>query len=237
LAEIERLGLHNRFQLICVQPTFSHLPWYADHPSDRQIRQEAYLLQVVLPFVAGNYPAAPGRENWLLLGFSKSGWGAWSLLLRHPDRFGRAAAWDAPLAMHAPNKYGMGPIFGSQQNFEHYEIATALRRNAAWLQGPARLGLFGYGNFQAQHEATETLLVELGISHAYAAGPWREHVWGSGWITEAVEFLASSGPASLDPSPESPEGRSPGRIAGRAPAAYNNRVCYRRRMHRLLLRH
>ena len=118
------------------------------------------------------------------------------MLLRHPELFGRAAAWDAPLAMTAPNKYGMGPIFGTQQNFERYEILAALQRNVAWVRAPARLGLFGYGNFRAQHEVVHTQLVELGIAHAYRDGPWREHTWGSGWIAEAVEFLASPPPQS-----------------------------------------
>ncbi len=196
LAEIKRLDLHNRYQLICVQPTFSHLPWYADHPTDLQIRQEAYLLNVVLPFLTQNYPVAKGSANRLLLGFSKSGWGAWSLLLRHPELFGRAAAWDAPVAMTAPDRYRMGPIFGTQQNFERYEILTAMQRNAAWLQSSERLGLFGYGNFRAQHEIVHARLVELGISHAYRDGPQREHTWTSGWIPEAVEFLVSHPPQS-----------------------------------------
>jgi hypothetical protein len=191
LAEIKRLDLHNRYQLICVQPTFSHLPWYADHPSDPQIRQEAYLLNVVMPFLKYRYPVARGSANWLLLGFSKSGWGAWSLLLRHPELFGRAAAWDAPLAMTAPDKYRMGPIFGTQQNFERYEILAALQRNATWLRAPARLGLFGIGNFKDQHEVIHARLVELGIAHAYRDAPRREHTWTSGWIPEAVEFLTS----------------------------------------------
>ena len=51
------------------------------------------------------------------IGFSKSGWGAFSLLLRHPEVFGRAAAWDAPLMLEQPNRYGMGAVFGSQENF------------------------------------------------------------------------------------------------------------------------
>jgi pimeloyl-ACP methyl ester carboxylesterase len=195
LAEIKRLGLHNRFQLICVQPTFSQLPWYADHPSDPLIRQEAYLLNVVIPFLKCHYAIAPGSQNWLLLGFSKSGWGAWNLLLRHPELFGRAAAWDAPLAMTAPDKYRMGPIFGTQPNFERYEILRALERNAPWLRVANRLGLFGYGNFRAQHETVHARLVELGIPHVYRDGPWREHTWSSGWIAEAVEFLTSCAPA------------------------------------------
>ncbi len=97
MAEAVRCDLHNKHKLICVFPTFSDLPWYADHPTNGEIRQESQLLRVVLPLVERNYPVLAERDGRLLVGFSKSGWGAWSLLLRHPDVFGKAAAWDAPL--------------------------------------------------------------------------------------------------------------------------------------------
>ena len=44
MAEIRQHGFHNKYQLICVMPTFSHPPWYADHPSDPYIRQESHFL-------------------------------------------------------------------------------------------------------------------------------------------------------------------------------------------------
>src|SRR4029077_19257988 len=47
LAEVRKHDLHNRHRLICVKPTFSRAPWYADHPSDPCIRQESYFLKVV----------------------------------------------------------------------------------------------------------------------------------------------------------------------------------------------
>src|SRR5262249_48216670 len=102
LREVKKLDLHNKHGVIFVLPTFFHLPWYADHPSDPAIRQESYFLKVVVPFVEKLYPARPEAKGRLLLGFSKSGWGAFTLLLRNPDTFGRAAAWDAPLTMATP---------------------------------------------------------------------------------------------------------------------------------------
>src|SRR3954469_261891 len=44
LAEAKTLGLANKLGAVFVAPTFCHLPWYADHPTDKQIRQETYLL-------------------------------------------------------------------------------------------------------------------------------------------------------------------------------------------------
>jgi S-formylglutathione hydrolase FrmB len=189
LLEVKKVAQERKFAAIFAAPTFSQLPWYADHPTDETIRQETYFLQAVMPLVEKNYPALPGREGRVLLGFSKSGWGAWSLLLRHPDRFERAAAWDAPLDMRQPNRYGMGPIFGTQANFERYQITQLLVERAASLPGKPRLGLFGYGNFRDQHEAVEQELRNLGIPHFYRDGPHRAHTWDSGWLPEAIEFL------------------------------------------------
>ncbi|MCA9116937.1 MAG: hypothetical protein KDA79_17785, partial [Planctomycetaceae bacterium] len=57
LAEIRRSGLDRRHRAIWVAPEFSQLPWYADHPTNRGIRQEEHLLQAVLPFIEKQYPA------------------------------------------------------------------------------------------------------------------------------------------------------------------------------------
>jgi len=38
--EVKKLGLHNKLQVIFVAPTFAHLPWYADHPTKAEIRQD-----------------------------------------------------------------------------------------------------------------------------------------------------------------------------------------------------
>lgn len=196
LAEITRHDLHNKHRLICVAPTFSHLPWYADHPTDPRIRQESYLLGVVLPFVERTYAAQTDRKGRLLLGFSKSGWGALSLLLRHPDTFGRAAAWDAPLVEDRPARFGMGPIFGTQESFEQYRITNLFKERAAELRAkPPRLVLTGYGNFRDQQQAAHRQMTALEIPHVWRDGPRRKHDWHSGWVAEAVGLLTSAWPA------------------------------------------
>ena len=191
LLEVKTHDLHNKHRLICVFPTFSHLPWYADHPADPGIRQESYLLKVVVPFVDRTYPAVGKPEGRLLLGFSKSGWGAFSLLLRNPHLFAKAAAWDAPLNEERPNRYGMGPIFGSQENFENYRIAALLEDQAGQLRQRRRLVLLGYDNFRSHHLEIHDRMLALKIPHDYRDGPKRKHQWHSGWVAEAVGLLAS----------------------------------------------
>jgi hypothetical protein len=193
LAEIRKLGLHNRHKLICVCPTFSQVPWYADHPTDPAIRQESHLLRVVLPFIERTYPAVAKPEGRLLLGFSKSGWGAWSLLLRQPEVFGKAAAWDAPLTQARPDRWGMKAIFGTQENFAKYHVPSLLRRAAGSLGKKPRLALLGYGNFRKHHQGLHEQMLALKVPHHYRDGPRRRHHWAGGWLAEAVELLAAAG--------------------------------------------
>jgi len=139
LLEVKQHDFHKKCPAIFVAPTFSGTPWYADHPTNPLIRQETYFLNVVVPFIERRYPAQRKASGRLLLGFSKSGWGAFSLMLHYPDVFRRAAAWDAPLMKDKPNQYGMGDIFGTQENFEKYQIAKLLERHATELRGQKRL--------------------------------------------------------------------------------------------------
>jgi len=191
LLEIEHHDLQNRAGAIFVSPTFSALPWYADHPTDSLIRQETYFLKVVLPFVEKAYPARAEAQGRLLLGFSKSGWGAMSLLLRHPDLFGKAAAWDAPLMLDKPDRYGTEPIFGTQKQFEEYQVTRLLEKQAAQFRSGDRIFLLGYGNFRVQMQQAHDYMARLKISHIYVDGPKRSHDWNSGWVPEAVRMLLS----------------------------------------------
>lgn len=189
LKEVRALELNDKLSAVFVAPTFSQLPWYADHPTKADVRQESHLLKIVVPFIDRTYPAQAKTGGRLLLGFSKSGWGAWSLLLRNPDVFGRAAAWDAPMMMDAPGKYGSGDIFGTKANFEAYRISKLLEANADRLRTDKRLILLGTGNFRAEHEAAHELLDKLKALHEYRDGPVRKHDWHSGWVKEAAELL------------------------------------------------
>ena len=192
VAEVRRTDLANRYNLVVAIPTFSALPWYADHPTDRRLRQESYLLDDVLPLIDRHHGTQSGAGTTMVVGFSKSGWGAWSLLLRHPSIFARAAAWDAPLMQRKPDQYGMGPIFGNQANFNRYLVSDLVKRQAKLLRGYKRLVLTGYfQSFRAHHVAMHRLLTELKVPHTYRDGPKRDHHWESGWLDEAVGLLIS----------------------------------------------
>lgn len=181
--ETLRLGVADKYGMDVAAVTFSHLPWYADHPANAKIAQESFLLDDVLPRLRGEI---------LLVGFSKSGFGALSMLLRHPERFRAAAVFDAPLLMAEPGKYGSGEIYGTKKNFEGYAIGGLLERRAATMAGSGeRVALLGYDNFRADMAGAHDLMERLGIRHRYENSVRRAHHWGSGWMEEAVSSLDS----------------------------------------------
>lgn len=186
----KQLDLHNRHGVILVYPTFSRWPWYGDHPTNDRLRQETYFLKAVLPFVEKQYPARAEPNGRLLVGFSKSGNGALLLLLRHPDVFGRAAAFDAPLTLKG-NGYGSFEVFSTQEHFEkHYWLEKLAEQRAELLRKEKRLALIGHGSFRKAHQDFHEKLDALKIPHEYVDGPARKHAWEASWLNDALRFVA-----------------------------------------------
>jgi len=188
LQAIRRLDAHNRLGFLAVAPTFSDWPWYADHPADAALRQESHMLRVVVPLIARLYPHEPMRRG--LLGFSKSGWGAFNLLLRNPDAFGAAVAWDAPM-MADGFIFEMGRVVGTRENLENYRVPRLLAEKRGAVRRAKRLGLFGHNLFRDHAQGAHALMEKLGIPHDYADGPRLPHRWDSGWLEPALRSLCA----------------------------------------------
>ena len=198
LVEVQKANIHNKHQLICVAPAFSSKPWFADHDQNPGKLDESHLLKTVIPFLETNYPVRTDRKGRLLIGFSKSGWGAMTLLLRHPDKFHKAVGWDPGI------RVDMGPFdpgydreerirrdFGSDENFEKFRISKLLKTRGKELGDEVRLFYFNRdGDPRALGGARiHNLMVHEGIPHRYVMEAHREHRWDSGWMPEALEFL------------------------------------------------
>ena len=165
MLEIEKHNLHNKHQVIFVSPTFVNTPWYADHPTNPKLRQESHFLKVVLPFVEKTYPVMQTSNGRLLLGFSKSGAGAFALLLRHPQTFGKALAFDSPLMRESLRKGR--DIFATQENFEQYAVPQLLRQKAEQFRGEKRFILLGKGFLNKFHVQAHAILEQMKIAHRH----------------------------------------------------------------------
>lgn len=194
LVEAKHHDIANRFSLICVSPEYDYTPWYGDHPTERALAQESYLIKAVIPMIEARFPVLDGPQGRILLGFSKSGFGAVSITLRHLDIIGKAVAWDAPLTMKSyfPNEEEMVRVFQTQENFDNYRIPTLIERQHEILQNASpRLFLLSNANPTDSIAALHELLKKKGIPHRYAVDAKREHTWTSGWLPVAVNLLFS----------------------------------------------
>ena len=198
LAEVRKADAQNRYHLICVTMGFDgSAPWYGANATDKTIRHEEHIKQAVVPLVESRFPATGKAADRLLLGFSKSGWGALTLLLRDPRFFGAACSWDAPLMMTEKNpKWGSKEHFGTPEQMAKYLPTTLAEQQATTLaQGGARIAILGHDLYGPDTSAYHSLLVELGIPHQFDDSLRFDHAWGSGWVPRALElFLAPNWP-------------------------------------------
>ena len=196
LVEVKKYNYHNQHQLICVAPAFTTKPWFADHDLNPKKQDESHLLKTVIPFVDKNYPTQASREGRLLIGFSKSGWGAIALLLRNPELFDKAVGWDIGIRVDT------GPIddadraeriareWGTVKNFEANRISNLVKTRGKNLGDEPRLFYYSTEGTRAIGGVEiHRLLVENEIPHRYVMEPHRKHAWDTGWIPEAVAFL------------------------------------------------
>lgn len=196
LMEIAKLNVADRYQVICVAPSFSSEPWYADHDQNPNKRDESHLMKTVMPFIESHYPTERDRGARYLIGFSKSGWGAISLLLRHPETFHKIAAWDPGI------RIDMGPMdedtddqiqtgFGSRENFENYRLSNLFEESGSRLGPEVRLFYFNCDGVKrtAGGARLHSLMIRENIPHRYVMESNRDHRWDSGWVTEAIAFL------------------------------------------------
>lgn len=193
LDQVLKDDLHNRHGMIVVAPTYSDWPWMTDLPDRPMFQQLLFFLEDIVGFVDGLYPGA----SRLLLGYSKGGSAAIQLLLRYPELFRAAAAFDSPVMKEQPDQWEMPYFWPNAEHFKDFAIPHLLRTRGRDLGDAARIALFGYCNFGAgapewtmDHiTAAHELMEELGIPHLYDNGTRRDHRWDSGWLPDAIDAL------------------------------------------------
>lgn len=201
IAELQKLDVANRYGVIVVAPAFDLDPWYGDtpkpdDPSKPWIRQQGYVLDVVIPFVDREFPTLATRDGRHLLTFSKGGFGGFGLLLRNPNVFAKAAVYDC--ADPVPSEtifqtWGMANVYGTLANFDqNFNLLRLLKTEkvAKPLQGgPRRVvlmaGSLQYGGVETIHRA----LQDSKIPYAYIVLPGMGHSWNAGWLGLAVQAL------------------------------------------------
>ena len=202
LDTLQSLNAQNQYNLTVIEPTFGVDPWYADNPNDPSVQYESFLTQELVPWIRQNLSTTDSEQIWLL-GFSKSGYGAQDLLLKHPDLFSLAASWDSPMDMSSYSQYGDSVYsYGTEANFQaNYQLTTAfIQAHAAPFESSNRIWIGGYSLYQTDMSDYDALLASDGVQHTTGTSQQLAHNWTSGWVPAALAGLATES-ANLPAAP------------------------------------
>lgn len=203
--ENRRQGIHNYKDWVLVRPTFNVPPWYGNHGNGKT-KQRTHMTDVVVPAVESQYNLESAPDGRLLMGYSKSGFGAFSLIAHRPDVFGYAQSWDAPLDMDPWfTNWGIKETFGTEQAFVNQHPRSVLTNSPGPFQSTKRLILDGHNLFgtmpddhretsKPEHtNATHQYLTDAEIKHVYTNSIQSGHAWISGgghWMGTASDQLS-----------------------------------------------
>ncbi len=197
LEELRLLDAQDQFNMTLIAPSFAYEPWYGDNIEDQTRRMESFIIDDLVPF--GDTFAKGSVPQRYLIGFSKSGNGTLFLILRHPGIFNGAADWDAPAQLSDINTTGVStpgalPMnFGTQSNFDLYNIPSLVSSNAGPFQQQNRLWISGdQASWTAEMDELDSQMTAASILHTFIQGPERAHSWNSGWLEGAVTGLNAS---------------------------------------------
>lgn len=190
LETLRQLNAHNQYNLTIVAPQFHVKPWYADHPTDANIKYESFMAIDLAPWVNDILETTGNEQHWLL-GFSKSGMGSMSLIFKHPDLFTLAAVWDFPANMSTYDQYDSAANYGTNNNFlTNYRLTSGFleARKSNFLINN-RIWISGFNVFHTDISDFDALLTSKNIVHTLADQQDRAHNWNSGWVPLALSGL------------------------------------------------
>ena len=191
LETLRALDAQDQYNLTIIEPSFGIEPWYADNPNDPTVKYETFLTNDLVPWVTKNLETTGVEQKWLI-GFSKSGIGATDLILRHPDVYTLAAAWDFPADMSTYDQYsGSASSYGTNDNFlTNYRLTPAfIDAHKAPFLSKNRIWIGGYNAFQIDMSDFDALLNSEAVIHSTETPQYVQHRWDSGWVQIALAAL------------------------------------------------
>ena len=172
LQVIKTAGYHNTYDTIFVSysSTTNAYPWGGIKNDGKY--DHGRIIASLPAVIAEHYNATTDRKETYLLGYSKGGWAAYSAILRNPDVFGYAAAWDAPWSDTYATlvAYGADISFGNEATFLLYQPYTTLPARKASVNDKTRLVISAGSTFPTQTPTMKTLMDSEGVGYVEVTG-------------------------------------------------------------------
>ncbi|MGC1582342.1 MAG: hypothetical protein WA766_12725, partial [Candidatus Acidiferrales bacterium] len=215
--QLRLLNVTNTYNITLIAPSFGYTPWYSDNIPDAK-QMESFVVEDLVPF--GDTFITSSVPQRYLIGFSKSGDGTLYLILKHPGIFNGAAVWDSPTQLSSITTFpDLVVNFGTQANFNTYNIPALVTSNASAFQQQTRLWISGdQADYTHDMIALHNELTAASIPHIWVAGGTRAHSWSSGWLPGAVAGINAMATLTAPSAGTLPPPRSGAQPAGVLPA-------------------
>ena len=188
----------DRYDVVVIIPYVKNTgPWWGTR-NDGTGLQENMLVEVVTQFSENELACSGLRDDTFVIGYSKSGNGAYSLILRNPAVFGYVCSWDGAFSNTWDNS-GLDTNFGTEAHWETFDPLQILAANVASVNDSERLVLLGYESWQSSQTAMQSALDSNSVDYKYYAEDTGDHSWGGGWLENGMSELMLLGGVDIDP--------------------------------------
>ena len=160
---------------------YPNLVWY-----NRRVRDEA-IAQI----------RALNVSPVVLVGFSKSGLGAWNIAHAIPDLVSGTIIFDAPVARESLPSWGTGPFYDDDSSWQEDLPCRTIIEFQAAMQDTHQLVLISGPSFHDEIYQLSDELTKIGSRHAFLSRPYLKHHWNSGWIEEGLKKMVKQSTAEL----------------------------------------
>jgi hypothetical protein len=204
LAEAIKHDLANRHQIIVVAPAYDVEPWFGDHPTQPAPRQQAYVVDALIPALEETLPVRRDQAGRFVIGFSKSGLGALGLMFRHPAVFQRVAVFDSYMGQPTDEqftKWGFAASYGTRENYDKFDpMILAGKLKEPFAKKPERrfVVLAGGPGSRIGVDMFVQKLKDEQIAFTYVLQTNAGHHWETGWLPLAIAGLETPTPVSAD---------------------------------------
>lgn len=128
-----------------------------------------------------------------LVGFSKSGLGAWNIARAMPDYVSRTIIFDAPVARRIMPPWETSAFYDDDASWRKDLPVLTINEYQAAIAETHRLVLISGEKFHGEMRALSDELSMKGVRHLFLPRPHLKHHWNSGWIEEGLKEAENPG--------------------------------------------
>lgn len=131
------------------------------------------------------------RRPIVLVGFSKSGPGAWNIARAIPELVSATIIFDAPMTREELPMWGAEQFYKGDKDWQKDLPINSISEFQDAMSDTHRLVLISAEGWHSEMAQMSKALSLAGCRHSFIARPDMKHHWNSGWIEEGLRELSS----------------------------------------------